>query len=192
MADAREIKGKLHRVPFDEVIRRAVPALRKPSEYDNDPPMEGTLQATRFKGKDIRQSFHNNEWFFSIVDVVASLTTSENPRRYWSDLKRKLFEQEGFSELYDRIVQLKMPGADNKMYETDVANVETVLRIVQSIPSPKAEPFKKWLAKVGFDRVQEFHNPEVSVRVQCCNGKCKAGQMNGLRTAYVQSSCVMS
>lgn len=117
-----------------------------------------------FKGKNIRRSLHNDEWYFSIIDVVAALTDSENPRRYWSDLKRKLLEEEGFSELYEKIVQLKVEAPDGKMRETDMANAETLFRVIQSIPSPKAEPFKRWLAKVGYERVQEIENPELATK----------------------------
>ena len=84
------------------------------------------------------------EWYFSIVDVISVLTSTENPRRYWSDLKRKL-KKEGAVELYEKIVQLKMLSSDGKRYKTDVANTEQLLRIIQSVPSPKAEPFKAWL-----------------------------------------------
>ncbi len=113
-----------------------------------------------FQGKSIRRMWYNEEWFFSIVDIVTVLTGSSIPRRYWSDLKIKL-KDEGF-ELYEKIVQLKLPSSDGKFYETDCANTETLLRIVQSIPSPKAEPFKRWLAKVGYERVQEIENPELA------------------------------
>ena len=88
------------------------------------------------------------EWYFSIIDVIAVLTEVENPRRYWSDLKRKL-KSEGAIQLYENIVQLKMKANDGKMRQTDVADTEQLLRIIQSIPSPKAEPFKAWLARVG-------------------------------------------
>ena len=117
-----------------------------------------------FKGKNIRRVLHNNDWHFSVIDVVAALTDSENPRRYWSDLKRKLAEEEGFSELYEKIVQLKMEAPDGKMRETDAANAETLFRVVQSIPAPKAEPFKRWLAKVGYERVQEIEDPELATK----------------------------
>ncbi|MBI2342837.1 MAG: Bro-N domain-containing protein [Deltaproteobacteria bacterium] len=117
-----------------------------------------------FKGKNIRRVLHNNDWHFSVIDVVAALTDSENPRRYWSDLKRNLAEEEGFSELYEKIVQLKMEAPDGKMRETDAANAETLFRVIQSIPSPKAEPFKRWLAKVGYERVQEIENPELATK----------------------------
>jgi len=113
-----------------------------------------------FEGKKIRKLWHDNEWFFSIIDIVAILTGSSIPRRYWSDLKIHL-KNEGF-ELYDKIVQLKLLSVDGKFYETDCANTETLLRVIQSIPSPKAEPFKLWLAKVGYDRVKEIENPELA------------------------------
>jgi len=117
-----------------------------------------------FKGKNIRRSLHGNEWFFSIIDIVGALTDSDNPRRYWSDLKRKLSEEEGFSELYEKIVQLKLEAPDGKLRETDVANAETLFRIIQSIPSPKAETFKRWLARVGYERVQEIEDPELATK----------------------------
>ncbi len=113
-----------------------------------------------FQGKGIRRTWHNEEWFFSIIDIVTVLTGSSIPRRYWSDLKIKL-KDEGF-ELYEKIVQLKLPSSDGKFYETDCANTETLLRIIQSIPSQKAEPFKRWLAKVGYEKVQEIENPELA------------------------------
>jgi len=102
-------------------------------------------------------------WFFSVIDVVAALTDSSNPRRYWSDLKSQLHDKEGFSELYGKIVQLKLESSDGKKYETDCANTETLLRIIQSIPSPKAEPFKRWLAKVGYERIQDMSDPARSL-----------------------------
>lgn len=116
-----------------------------------------------FRGKEIRKTIHNDEWWFSIVDVVEALTGSERPRKYWSDLKKKLFE-EGYDQLSEKIGQLKMPSADGKYYETDCANTEGIFRIIQSIPSPKAEPFKRWLAKVGYERVQEIEDPELATK----------------------------
>lgn len=99
------------------------------------------------------------EWYFSIVDVCQALSGTDNPRRYWSDLKRKL-QKEG-SELYEKIVQLKMKSPkDGKRYVTDVATTEQLLRIIQSIPSPKAEPFKLWLAQVGRERIEETIDPD--------------------------------
>jgi len=113
-----------------------------------------------FEGKNIRRLWHKEEWHFSIIDIVAVLTDSSIPKRYWSDLKIKL-KDEGF-EMYDKIVQLKLPASDDKYYETDCANTETLLRIVQSIHSRKAEPFKRWLAKVAYERIQEIENPELA------------------------------
>ncbi len=102
----------------------------------------------------------NELWYFSIVDVVSVLTESSNPRRYWSDLKNKL-KQEG-SEVYDKIVQLRMIAPDGKRRQTDCFCTEDLLRTIQSIPSPKAEPFKLWLAKVGHERIEETEDPELA------------------------------
>jgi len=98
-----------------------------------------------------------------VIYAGSLLTDSTNSRRYWSDLKKQLTEQEGFSEVYEKIVQLKLKAPDGKMRETDCANTESLFRIIQSIPSPKAEPFKLWLAKVGYERVQEIADPEKSL-----------------------------
>jgi len=116
-----------------------------------------------FNNQKIRVQWEDEEekWYFSIVDVVGVLAESENPRRYWSDLKRKL-RSEG-SQLYEEIVQLKLLSADGKRYNTDVADTEQLLRIIQSIPSPNAEPFKVWLARVGYERVEETEDPEKTI-----------------------------
>lgn len=115
-----------------------------------------------FENKKIRREEYNGEWYFSVVDVVAILTESTVAKRYWSDLKRKLSEEEGFIEVYDKIVRFKVIAEDGKKRATDCANIETMFRIIQSIPSPKAEPFKQWLAKVGYERIQEIENPELA------------------------------
>jgi len=117
-----------------------------------------------FKGKQIRKTIHQGEWYFSIIDIIAVLTESQNPRRYWSDLKIQLSENEGFGQLYGKIVQLKLVAPDGKMRETDTANTETIFRIIQSIPSSKAEPFKRWLAKIGYERIQEIEDPELAAK----------------------------
>ena len=114
-----------------------------------------------FENKKIRRTEYNGEWYFSVVDMVEVLTESSVARRYWTDLKRKLRDEEGFIEVYDKIVQLKLLAEDGKMRATDCANTETMFRIIQSIPSPKAEPFKQWLAKVGYERIQEIEDPEL-------------------------------
>ena len=113
-----------------------------------------------FEGKSIRKIWHKSEWWFSVVDIIEALTGSERPRKYWSDLKQKLLE-EGH-ELSDKIGQLKLLSSDGKQYETDCTNTEGAFRVIQSIPSPKAEPFKLWLAKTGYERVQEIENPELA------------------------------
>ncbi len=99
-----------------------------------------------FGNKKIRNIFYKDELWFSVVDIIEVLTVSTIPRRYWADLKRKLIN-EGFNELYEKIVQLKVESLDGKKYLTDCANNETLLRIIQTVPSPKVEPFKRWLAK---------------------------------------------
>ena len=102
------------------------------------------------------------DYYYSVIDVIAVLTESKNPRRYWSDLKRKL-KKEG-SQLYENIVQLKMKSTDDKFYKTDAANTKQLLRIVQSVPSPKAEPFKQWLAQMGKERLEEIADPEIAMQ----------------------------
>jgi DNA-damage-inducible protein D len=111
-----------------------------------------------FESKKVRTYWdaEQEKWYFSIIDIIEILTGSSIPKRYWSDLKKKL-AVEG-SEAYEKIVRLKMLAEDGKSRETDVADTETLLRIIQSIPSPKAEPFKQWLAKVGYERMQEISN----------------------------------
>ena len=116
-----------------------------------------------FRKQEVRRELHNDEWYFSVLDVVGILSGTENPRKYWSDLKRKL-KAEGATQLYEKIVQLKLESSDGKKYSTDCADTETMLRIVQSIPSPNAEPFKRWLAKVGFERIQEIEQPGLAVK----------------------------
>ena len=116
-----------------------------------------------FESKKVRSVWDSEQekWYISIVDVIEVLTESANPRRYWSDLKIKL-EKEG-SQLYDKIVQLKMQSSDGKFYKTDVADVEQLFRLIQSIPSPKAEPFKLWLAEIARERLEEIDDPELGI-----------------------------
>ena len=115
-----------------------------------------------FKGKKIRRTLHNNEWWFSVVDVVGVLIDSPDAGAYWRKLKQRL-KEEG-SEVVTFCHGLKLTAPDGKLRETDCANTEGVFRIIQSIPSPKAEPFKRWLAKVGYERVQEIENPELGTK----------------------------
>jgi len=115
-----------------------------------------------FEGKHIRKILHEGEWWFSVIDVIEVLTSSARPRKYWNDLKKKLSE-EGYIEVSEKIGQFKMSAPDGKMRLTDCANTETLFRIIQSIPSPKVEPLKRWLARVGKERIDEIENPELSM-----------------------------
>ncbi|MFH1837591.1 MAG: Bro-N domain-containing protein [Candidatus Omnitrophota bacterium] len=116
-----------------------------------------------FKGKQIRRMVYNDEWWFSVVDTVEALTETNRGRKYWSDLKKKLID-EGYNEVSEKIGQLKMIAPDGKLRLTDCANTETMFRVIQSIPSPKAEPFKRWLARVGYERVKEIEDPELATK----------------------------
>lgn len=111
-----------------------------------------------FKGKTIRKTIFNKEWYFSVIDVVEALTDSPAPRQYWGMLKSRE------TQLLTICLQLKLESADGKKYVTDCANTEGMFRIIQSIPSPKAEPLKRWMAKVGFERMQEIENPELATK----------------------------
>ncbi len=115
-----------------------------------------------FKQKQVRRHWDEEKefWYFSIIDVIEVLTGSQRPRKYWNDLKKKL-SLEG-SQLSEKIGQLKMQSSDGKYYKTDVLDTENLLRLIQSIPSPKAEPFKLWLAKVGYERIEETEDPELA------------------------------
>ena len=116
-----------------------------------------------FEEKEIRREWYKEDWYFSVIDVVEVLVeNNKRPRKYWSDLKQKLIS-EGFVEVSEKIGQLKMLAKDGKMRLTDVANTKTLLRIIQTIPSPKAEPFKRWLAQVGSERLEEIVNPELAI-----------------------------
>lgn len=115
-----------------------------------------------FKGKNIHKVLHNGEWWFSVIDICAALTESSDPGAYWRKLKQRLIEEK--SQVVTFCHGLKLEAADGKKYETDCADTEGIFRIVQSVPSPKAEPLKRWLAKVGFERVQESENPELATK----------------------------
>ncbi|MBA2653256.1 MAG: Bro-N domain-containing protein [Tatlockia sp.] len=113
-----------------------------------------------FKESTIRRTWHNDEWWFSVIDICAALTDSADAGAYWRKLKQRLI-QEG-SEVVTICHGLKLPAVDGKRYITDCANTEGILRLIQSIPSPKAEPFKRWLAKVGYERMQEIEDPALA------------------------------
>lgn len=122
----------------------------------------GTI-SNLFEDKEIRSIWNSEkeEYYFSIVDVISALTDSNIPRNYWSDLKRKL-KQEG-SQLHETIVQLKMKAKDGKLRETDALDTKGILRLIESVPSPKAEPFKLWLASLGNERINEVFDPEIAI-----------------------------
>jgi hypothetical protein len=124
-----------------------------------------TTKIAVFKGKEIRRYWDDNRhsWYFSVVDVITALTESENPAVYWRVLKKRL-KDEGADQTVTKCNALKMPAADGKMRLTDMADTETMFRLIQSIPSPKAEPFKRWLARVGYERVQEIEDPELATK----------------------------
>lgn len=112
-----------------------------------------------FQGKQIRKTIHEGEWWFAVIDVVEVLTESPTPRQYWGKIKKREFSDLQLSPVW---VQLKLEASDGKKYSTDCANTKGLFRIIQSIPSPKAEPFKQWLAQVGYERIQEIENPELA------------------------------
>ena len=114
-----------------------------------------------FESKSIRRVWHNDEWYFSVVDVAGILTDSIDPGAYWRKLKQRLKQEE--SEVVTNCHELKLEASDGKKYKTDCANIQSLFRIIQSIPSPKAEPFKQWLAKVGYERMQEISDPSQSI-----------------------------
>lgn len=167
MTDKKDFQKRANDAPMEEIVRKVAHIGKRPLKKEGPQealPMEGEIQNLVFNDKTIRQVFHDNEWYFSIVDVIEAVTESGRARQYWHDLKTQLSEKEGFSELSGKIGQLRMPSPDGKAYLTDAVNVETLFRIIQSVPSPKAEPFKRWLAKVGYERIEEFQNPEIGVK----------------------------
>ena len=147
--------------------------------------MEKKSQIALFEGKKIRRHWDEKteKWFFSVVDVVAVLSDSDNPPVYWRVLKKRLLD-EGSNETVTKCHGLKMLAADGKMRVTDMADTETMFRIIQSIPSPKAEPFKLWLARVGYERVEETVDPELAInraigKIERWHGR--AGMLRGKR-----------
>ena len=124
--------------------------------------MDPNTHIAIFKGKQIRKTLFQNEWWFSVVDVCGALAGSVDGGAYWRKLKQRLLE-EG-SDVVTFCHGLKLVASDGKKYETDCANTEGIFRIIQSIPSPKAEPFKRWLARIGYERVQEIEDPELALK----------------------------
>lgn len=127
----------------------------------------GTERQTRTHSpitrKEIRSIFHENAWWFSVTDVIEAVAETDRPSKYWTDLKKKL-DREGYSELSEKIGKLKMTSMDGKNRDTDCIDTETLFRLIQSIPSKKAEPFRKWLAKIGYERILEIQDPEIAIK----------------------------
>jgi hypothetical protein len=142
-----------------------------------------SISPASFNGEHIRRVYDEDTetWWFSVIDVVQLLTDSANPNRYWSDLKRKLSAEAGSDQPYEKIVRLKLTAPDGKQRLTDVAPAESLLRLVQSIPSPKAEPIKRWLAKVGHERMQEMADPALSL-----NRARQTWQQHGRSDKWIQ------
>ncbi len=124
--------------------------------------METEKALVVFQGRRIRRRWLDDEWWYSVIDVIAILTESADPRNYWKVLKYRLNE-EGVNQTVTNCNQLKMPAEDGKMRRTDCGNIEILFRIIQSIPSKKDEPFKQWLAKVGHERIHEIDDPELTM-----------------------------
>lgn len=154
-----------------------------------------------FENKKIRRIWHEEDWWFSVVDVVGALTDSEDPRKYWNKLIQRLREEN--SEVVTNCHQLKLIAEDGKFRKTDCANLEGLFRIIQSIPSPKAEPFKLWLAKVGYQRIEENIDPELAINralnnylkkgysVEWVNQRLKAIEVRKELTDVIKNHCFL-
>lgn len=136
-----------------------------------------------FQGKQIRRIFLDNEWWFSVIDIIALLTESDKPRDYWHTMKRRE-KKESNDQLSAICRQLKLEASDGKKYTTDCSNVEGLFRIIQSIPSPKAEPLKLWIAKVAKERLDEIENPELGIQRARMLYEKRVIQKNGLKKEY--------
>lgn len=123
--------------------------------------LQSSSKMVIFKGEKIRRIWNKDEWFYSVVDICGALTDSPTPRQYWGKIKDREFTKLELSPIW---VQLKIPAPDGKMRMTDCVNTKGAFRLIQSIPSPKAEPFKRWLAKVGYERIQEIEDPEIALK----------------------------
>jgi DNA-damage-inducible protein D len=134
------------------------------AEYHSSTARDGDIDAPLFEGRPIRRIVHAGAPWFSVVDVIAALTDSDNPNSYWGKLKERVVAEAGQEwEPLTKCQRLKLPATDGKMRETDCADIETLNRIVQSIPSPKVEPWKQWLARIGYERIQETAEPSLAI-----------------------------
>jgi len=155
--------GALHewRLKCSEAERDSFFLCGKGSSMREQHPSDSQDRIVVFGARQIRRVWQDDQWYFSVVDIVAALTDSPDPRDYWYRMKRREMESSGV-QLSTFCRQLKLTSSDGKSYKTEAVNTEGAFRIIQSIPSPKAEPFKRFLAKVGYERVQEIENPELA------------------------------
>lgn len=154
-------------IPMEEARERFARATLDDIEAQPNltaPVPEGELELLAFRDAEIRRVCHNDEWWYSVVDVVGAIVGTDRSSKYWNDLKTKLTDKEGFFELSDKIGKLPLPGLDGKRRLSEVATIETLLRVIQSISSPRAEPIKRWLARVGYERIQEWQDPEIAIK----------------------------
>jgi DNA-damage-inducible protein D len=169
MTDLKRIEHQVGLdLPLDETVRQFGDFTAEELAAENRPGVpripNGEVAYVAFEKRMIRKIFHNSEWWFSIVDVVAALTDDPRSAEYWHELKDHLIKNEGFSELSEKVGRLPMPGVDGRSHPTEIVMTETLLRLIQSIPTRRAEPFKRWLARVGYERIQENQNPEIAIR----------------------------
>jgi len=156
---------------FADVTQEMIPKQKDPTDL-LDYVDEGHFRNVQFRRKEIRSVFHGDGWWFSVIDVIEAVAETDRPSKYWSDLKRNI-ERQGFTELSDKIGKLGMPSKDGKIRGTDCVDTETLFRLIQSIPSPKAEPFRRWLAKVGYERILEEQDPEIAIKRALATYKAK-------------------
>ncbi len=174
---AESVVGRTPQEAIDEFARITQEEMKNEAEQPDNllkTVSEGDFRLVPFRRKQIRSVLHENSWWFSIVDVIAAVVENETrPGKYWVDLKKKLVK-EGFFELSDKIGQFKMPShKDGSMRLTDCIETETLFRLIQSIPSPKAEPFRRWLARVGYERILEIQDPEIAIKRAISTYKAK-------------------
>jgi DNA-damage-inducible protein D len=154
-------------MPMDEALQRFSRVTREELQAtgsDGETIPEGSLETVSFQKATIRRVLHSGEWWYSIVDFVGAIVGTDRASKYWNDLKTKLTDDEGFFELSDYIGKLPMTAADGKTRPAEVATTETLFRIIQSVNSPKADPIKRWLARVGYERIQEWQDPEIGIK----------------------------
>lgn len=169
MADDKDYDAEFGvNVPMDVARAQFAKDTREEQAENGEEPTDlipdGTIELVAFKKAQIRRICQNGEWLFSIVDVIEAVTETDRPSKYWSDLKAKMVKYEGFEDISDNIGSMSLPTSDGRMRAADVANAEVLFRVIQSVRSPKAEPIKRWLAKVAYERIQETQDPELAIK----------------------------